>query len=127
MAADRAGACPIPPVCPSPPAVQDCLANGTCVPIQCIGSVSGVGDSTNHIFHLYAGVYRMTLTGGTLTSADLTRTTLGRKIFYYDYISSDSVSTQEIVTARKDDAGAYILEIDDDKNMGWSFLIERVG
>ena len=62
-----------------------------------------------------------------MTSADLTSTTPGRNIFHDDSISSYSSSAQEIVTVRENDAGTHILEVDDYKNAGWSFLIKRIG
>ena len=45
---------------------QQCVSNGTCLPIREIGRVSGTGDSTEHVFDLQAGLYRFTLTGDVL-------------------------------------------------------------
>ena len=104
----------------------DCIAAGTCLPIREIGSVSGTGDSTEHVFDLQAGLYRFTLTGDFLVSADMIATTAGRNIFYYDYIDQDEQSTQELITVDADDAGTFVLEIDAGGD-SWQFEIVRIG
>ena len=105
---------------------QQCVSNGTCLPIREIGRVSGTGDSTEHVFDLQAGLYRFTLTGDDLVSADLVATTAGRDIFYFDYVSRDEQSAQELVTVDADDAGTFVLEIDAG-SASWQFDIVRIG
>ena len=105
---------------------QQCVSNGTCLPIREIGSVSGTGDSTGHVFDLQAGLYRFTLTGDDLVSADLVATTAGRDIFYFDFIGRDEQSAQELVTVETDDAGTFVLEIDAG-GASWQFDIVRIG
>ena len=105
---------------------QQCFSNGTCLPIREIGRVSGTGDSTEHVFDLQAGLYRFTLTGDYLVSADLVATTAGRNIFYFDFIGRDEQSAQELVTVEADDAGTFVLEIDAGGD-SWQFDIVRIG
>ena len=88
--------------------------------------MSGTGDSTEHVFDLQAGLYRFTLTGDFLVSADMIATTAGRNIFYYDYIDQDEQSTQELITVDADDAGTFVLEIDAGGD-SWQFEIVRIG
>ena len=116
---DQGGACPS--VAPT-----SCVADGTCLPIREIGRVIGTGDSTEHVFDLQAGLYRFTLTGDFLVSADLVATTAGRDIFYFDYLGRDEQSAQELVTVDADDAGAFVLEIDAG-SASWQFDIVRIG
>ena len=106
--------------------IQQCVSNGTCLPIREIGRVSGTGDSTEHVFDLQAGLYRFTLTGDYLVSADLVATTAGRNLFYFDFIGRDEQSAQELVTVDADDAGAFVLEIDAGSD-SWQFDIVRNG
>ena len=105
---------------------QQCVSNGTCLPIREIGRVSGTGDSTEHVFDLQAGLYRFTLTGDDLVSAELVATTAGRDIFYFDFIGRDEHSSQELVTVDADDAGTFVLEIDAGGD-SWQFDIVRIG
>ena len=123
VVADQGGACP---VVVSPPA-SDCVSDGSCLPIRAIGSVSGTGDSTQHVFDLSAGLYRFTLSSNGLVSADMVATSPGRDIFYFDFVSSTGArSTEELITVDADDAGPYILEIDAG-DTSWEFSIERIG
>ena len=121
---DQGGACPS--VAPTTVAPTSCVADGTCLPIREIGRVIGTGDSTEHVFDLQAGLYRFTLTGDYLVSADLVATTAGRNIFYFDYIGRDEQSAQELVTVDADDAGTFVLEIDAGGD-SWQFDIVRIG
>ena len=124
VVADQGGACPS--IAPPTVAPTSCVADGTCLPIREIGRVSGTGDSTEHVFDLQAGLYRFTLTGDFLVSADLVATTAGRDIFYFDYVGRDEQSAQELVTVDADDAGAFVLEIDAG-SASWQFDIVRIG
>ena len=124
VVADQGGACPS--VAPTTVAPTSCVADGTCLPIREIGRVSGTGDSTEHVFDLQAGLYRFTLTGDFLVSADLVATTAGRDIFYFDYVGRDEQSAQELVTVDADDAGTFVLEIDAGSD-SWQFDIVRIG
>ena len=123
VVADQGGACPS--VAPAP-APTSCIADGTCLPIQAIGPVGGTGDSTEHVFNLPAGLYRFTLTGGVLVSADMVATSPDRNIFYFDFIRQGEQSTQALVRVDADDAGTFVLEIDSG-NASWQFNIERIG
>ena len=109
------------------PPTTDCMADGTCIPVLSLGTYSGTGDNTAHVFDLSSGVHRMTLTGDALVSAELIATETGRNIFYFDYISSGDTSAEELVTVDPDDTGTYLLEIDADNQAKWTFTIERVG
>ena len=122
--ADQGGACPS--IAPTTVAPTSCVADGTCLPIREIGRVSGTGDSTEHVFDLQAGLYRFTLTGDFLVSADLVATTAGRDIFYFDYVGRDEQSAQALVTVDADDAGTFVLEIDAGSD-SWQFDIVRIG
>ena len=66
------------------------------------------------------GLYRFTLTGDFLVSADLVATTAGRDIFYFGFIDRDDQSAQELVTV---DAGTFVLEIDAGGGDSWQFDI----
>lgn len=124
--ADHGGACPSVAPAPTPPP-NSCLSDGTCLPIRAIGSVSGTGDSTQHVFNLSAGLYRFTLSGDGLVSADMVSTSPDRDIFYFDFVSSSGArSTEELITVDPDDAGPYILEIDAGSTE-WEFSIVQVG
>ena len=113
--------------CPTFVPEPDCVATGTCLRIREIGQVSGVGDNTSHVFDLQAGLYRFTLTGDYLVSAEMVPTTASRDIYYFDYISvQNGGSTEDLVTVDVDDAGTYILEIDADGSDSWQFRIVRI-
>ena len=127
VVADQGGACPsVAPTPPPAPTPSSCVEDGTCLPILATGSVSGTGDSTEHVFNLPAGLYRFTLTGGFLVSADMIATSPDRDIFYFDFIGSGEQSAQELVTVRPDKAGTFILEIDAGAS-SWQFDIVRIG
>ena len=124
VVADQGGACPSVAPTTTP---TSCVADGTCLPIRELGRVSGTGDSTEHVFDLQAGLYRFTLTGDFLVSAELVATTAGRDLFYFDFIGLDDQSTQELVTVYAEDAGTFILEIDAGGGDSWQFDIVRIG
>ena len=113
--------------CPTFVPEPDCVATGTCLRIREIGQVSGAGDNTSHVFDLQAGLYRFTLTGDYLVSADMVPISSSRDIYYFDYISvQNGGSTEELVTVDVDAAGTYILEIDADGSASWQFRIVRI-
>ena len=106
---------------------SDCVAEGSCLPIRAIGSVSGTGDSTQHVFDLPAGLYRFTLSGDGFVSADMVATSPDRFIFYFDFVGSTGPrSTEDLVTVDSEDAGPYVLEIDAGST-SWEFTIVRIG
>ena len=105
---------------------QDCVSQGTCLPLRQVGRFTGVGQNTAHVITLAAAVYRMTLSGPGSISADLHSLSEGRDIYYFDYLSSDETVTSEIVTVDTEDAGNYLLEIDADAGANWVFEIVRV-
>ena len=120
------------PVTTSEGQVSDCLSEGTCLPIRQIGTVTGRGDSLQHIFNLSPGVYRVTAS----------RTNTDRN-FFVDVIelaSGDSRSVgiygrgetggQEALTIYGPDrsfglqAGNYMLDVDADHD--WTVQIELI-
>ena len=104
-----------------------CLTDGTCLPIQEVGRVTGIGDSTEFLFDLQAGLHRFTLTGTGSVSADMLSTDQDRDIFYFDYISTGESRTEEALRVDTGDAGPYLLEIDARDATSWSFTIDRIG
>ena len=126
VVADQGGACP---VVVSPPA-SDCVSDGTCIPVEQIGTFTGSGDSVERVFALQAGVYRFT-TSRTNTDGNLFVDALelasgsSRSVGIYGRGQSGG---QEALTIYGPDrsfglkAGTYLLDVDTDHD--WTVRVE---
>ena len=128
VVADQGGACPS--IAPTTVAPTSCVTDGTCLPIQDIGTFTGTGDSADDIIRLVAGVYRFTSsrqnTDGNffiqvveLASGD------DRSVGIYGRGTGRGVQT---LTIYDDDssfrlqAGNYVLEVDTESD--WNVTVE---
>ena len=110
--------------------IQQCVSNGTCLPIQNTGTFTGTGDSAGDIINLAAGVYRFTNsrqnTDGNffvkvveLASGD------NRSVGIYVRGTGRGVETLTIYDDDSDfrlQAGNYVLEVDTDSD--WEVTVD---
>ena len=117
---------------PGDPPATDCVDDGTCIPIQRIGTFAGSGDSVEHVFPLQAGVYRFTASRTNIEGnffIDVIELSSGdsRSVGIY---GRDQTSGQEALTIYGPDrsfglkAGNYVLDVDTDHD--WSVRVELI-
>ncbi len=120
------------PVTTSKGQVSDCVSNGTCIPIQPIGTFAGSGDSIEHAFALQAGVYRFTASrtntdGNFFVEVIELASGVSRSVGIY---GSGETGGQEALTIYGPDrsfglkAGNYILDVDTDHD--WTVQVELI-
>ena len=99
---------------------QQCVSNGTCLPIREIGRVGGTGDSADTVMHLRAGLYRakMMHTGSSNFIIYLVEVDTGRKELLANEIgNSDEADTFTIYDgdpSYRPQTGNYLLSVEAD-------------
>ena len=109
---------------------MDCIAAGTCLPIQATGTFTGTGDSADDIIRLVAGVYRFTSSrqntdGNFFISVVELASGDDRLVGIYGRGTGRGAQT---LTIYDDDssfrlqAGNYVLEVDTESD--WDVIVE---
>ena len=124
---DRGGACPT----TSPLPARDCVADGTCIPVEQVGTFTGSGDSAHHIVNLGVGLHRVTSShrGPSNFIVHLINVSSGRTEYLANEIgNADGVIDTFVVhddgTSFRTQAGNHLLQVQ--AGGQWTVQVERI-